>query len=162
MRGFLFPWESWITSDSLTPWFLVRALGHAVSVTPPEGLETKGQPLGQSSTFMWLSPSNNCGHQGSVSVPGWHIVNPPCILSHIVARKVSAVHSSTEREQFFWTLPPVSFLCWFKSLSFFHLNKQTTITVTITWLNYLHYNFSECSEYFLLLIMLLVISKTTD
>lgn len=124
MRGFLFPWESWITSDSLTPWFLVRALGHAVSVTPPEGLETKGQPLGQSSTFMWLSPSNNCGHQGSVSVPGWHIVNPPCILSHIVARKVSAVHSSTEREQFFWTLPPVSFLCWFKSLSFFHLNKQ--------------------------------------
>lgn len=52
IRVFLFTRESWITPDSLTLGFPVRALGHAVSVLSPEGLETKGQPPGQSSMFI--------------------------------------------------------------------------------------------------------------
>lgn len=103
IRVFLFTRESWIIPDSLTLGFPVRALGHAVSVLPPEGLETKGQPPGQSSMFIHPIITVAITAQWT-SLVG----NTLCMLSHIVARKVSAAHSSTEREQLSWTLPPAS------------------------------------------------------
>ena len=84
--------------------FMMGTTVHMVSAPPLQGLETD-QPRGHSFTFMQLSHSEICGHQGSGECL---LLATLWVLSHITAGR--SQHTSTTAGEDSWKLCPWSLL----------------------------------------------------